>query len=74
MHYETVAALQGAAAAGAARAEEVEGQPGRVVGGGEGAEAAVVLAAAGAKICRGTRGSACCDSDTAYYPQSRERK
>ena len=64
MHYETVAALQGAAAAGAARAEEVEGQPGRVVGEGEGAEAAVVLVAAGAKICRGTRGSACCDSDT----------
>ena len=65
MHYETVAALQGAAgAAGDARGAEAEGQPGREVGEGEGAEAAVVLAAAGAKICRGTRGSACCDSDT----------
>ena len=64
MHYETVAALQGAAAAGDARGAEVEGQPGREVRGGEGAEAAVVLVAAGAKICRGTRGSACCDSDT----------
>ena len=59
---------------GAAGAAEVEWQPGRVVGEGEGAEAAVVLAAAGAKICRGTRGSACCDSDTTQSQDEKESK